>query len=118
TAERHALAGAAADRLGAAGHAALDRGDLPGGINLLERTVALLGAEDPRRGEVLPELGLALVQAGQLAHAETVLIDAARAAAGRRRAGPRRRARVARLGGDVGPDPGAARHHPLRGDPP
>ena len=48
TAERRALATAAADRLTAAGQAALQRGDLPAGVNLLERTAALLRRTTPR----------------------------------------------------------------------
>src|SRR4051812_4683455 len=54
-AERRALAGAAAARLGAAGHGALERGDLPGGINLLERTAALLDSDDPQPREGPPD---------------------------------------------------------------
>jgi class 3 adenylate cyclase/tetratricopeptide (TPR) repeat protein len=79
--ERRSLASGAARRLGAAGRAALDRGDLPAGVNLLERTAALLPPDDPARAPVLPELGLALVQLGLLPEAESLLIEAARSAA-------------------------------------
>jgi len=78
--ERRALASGAARRLGAAGRAALERGDLPAGINLLERTAALLPPDDPARDPVLPELGLALVQLGLLPEAESLLIEAVRSA--------------------------------------
>jgi predicted ATPase/class 3 adenylate cyclase len=80
-AERRSLAAGAARRLSAAGRAALDRGDLPAGVNLLERTAALLPPDDPARAPVLPELGLALVQLGLLPEAESLLIEAARSAA-------------------------------------
>ena len=69
TAERRALAIAAVDRLTAAGQAALQRGDLPAGVNLLERTAALLPPDDPARAPLLPELALALVQLGRLPEA-------------------------------------------------
>jgi class 3 adenylate cyclase/tetratricopeptide (TPR) repeat protein len=109
-AERRALAGAAAARLGAAGRGALERGDLPGGVNLLERTAALLDSDDPERGEVLPELGLALVQIGQLPRAEAVLIEAARAAASRDATLAEAHARIAQLFALVQVDPEAAAH--------
>jgi tetratricopeptide (TPR) repeat protein len=79
-AERQELAAAAARRLRAAGNAALQRGDLPAGINLLERTVVLLAPEDPARATLLPELALALVQAGRLPDADRLLTEAVRAA--------------------------------------
>jgi class 3 adenylate cyclase/tetratricopeptide (TPR) repeat protein len=75
--ERRALAAAAARWLGAAARAALDRGDPPAGVNLLERTAALLPADAPERVAALPTLGLALVQLGRLRDAENVLIEAA-----------------------------------------
>jgi hypothetical protein len=43
-----------------------ERGDLPGGVNLLERTAALLPPMPRPRAPVLPELALALVQLGEL----------------------------------------------------
>jgi class 3 adenylate cyclase/tetratricopeptide (TPR) repeat protein len=75
-AERHALATAAAGRLAAAGQAALQRGDIPAGVNLLERTVALLPPGDPARAPLLTELALALVQVGRLPEAESLLSQA------------------------------------------
>jgi class 3 adenylate cyclase/tetratricopeptide (TPR) repeat protein len=70
------LASHAAQFLGAAGRAAIDRGDLPAGVNLLARAVALLQTDDPARGPMVPELGLALVQLGRLAEAEDILTAA------------------------------------------
>ena len=51
-AERLRLAEQAAERLGAAAGAALQRGDLPGGVNLLRRTAELLPADAPARWSV------------------------------------------------------------------
>jgi class 3 adenylate cyclase/tetratricopeptide (TPR) repeat protein len=109
-AERRGLADAAAGRLSAAGRAALERGDLPGGINLLERTTALFDADDEQRGRVLPELGLALVQSGQLSRAEAVLVEATRVAANREETLGEAHARVAQFFALVQVDPEAATH--------
>jgi class 3 adenylate cyclase/tetratricopeptide (TPR) repeat protein len=79
-AERRTLATAAAGRLGAAGQAALRRGDLPAGVNLLERTAALLAPEDQARAPLLPELALALVRMGRLPDADNLLAEAVRIA--------------------------------------
>src|SRR3954452_11782058 len=80
-AERRPLAVAGAARLEAAGRAALERGDVPAGVNLLERAAALLPADEPALRAVLPELGMALVQCGRLSQAEDALTDAAARAA-------------------------------------
>jgi len=79
-AERRPLADQAADRLAAAAQAALQRGDLPGGVHLLERTAQLLPPEAPARAPVLPELALALVQLGDLPAADRLLGEAIRIA--------------------------------------
>lgn len=71
------LARRAAHFLGAAGNAAIDRGDLPAGINLLQRAIALIPDDEPARGAMLPELGIALVQLGRLGEAEDTLTSAA-----------------------------------------
>jgi tetratricopeptide (TPR) repeat protein len=105
---RAALAAAAARWLGAAGRAALDRGDMPAGANLLERTAALLDRDAPERASVVPELGLALVQLGRLREAEDILLDATRAAAARRDAVAEAHARVAHLVALVQVDPEGA----------
>jgi class 3 adenylate cyclase/tetratricopeptide (TPR) repeat protein len=60
-----------------AGNAAIDRGDLPAGVNLLQRAIALIPNDEPARGAMLPELGIALVQLGRLAEAEDTLTAAA-----------------------------------------
>src|SRR5215218_6638316 len=82
-AERRAVAARAAEHLGGAGRNALGRGDVPAGVNLLERAAGVLPGGDPARGRLLPDLGMALVQLGRLPHAERVLADAAREAAER-----------------------------------
>src|SRR3954451_2061747 len=77
-AERRPLADQAARRLAAAAHAALQRGDLPGGVSLLTRTADLLPADASARAPVLPELALALVQLGELPRADEILGQAIR----------------------------------------
>ncbi len=68
-----ALAERAAARLGAAGTRALDRGDMDGAGNLLERAVTLLDEYDPLRIELEVELGEAWLESGRLSEAETLL---------------------------------------------
>jgi class 3 adenylate cyclase/tetratricopeptide (TPR) repeat protein len=80
---RRPLATSASRRLGTAGRAALDRGDLPAGVNLLERATALLAPDDPHRARTTADLGMALVQLGRLADATAVLDEAATRAAER-----------------------------------
>ena len=70
------LARRAAVRLSAAGRRAEQRGDARAAANLLQRAVALLPAGDPERVPLLPLLGMALMEAGQLASAEPVFRDA------------------------------------------
>jgi class 3 adenylate cyclase/tetratricopeptide (TPR) repeat protein len=79
-AERRTLGTRAAGHLGTAGRGALAHGDLPAGVNLLERATALLPDDEPARGAMLPELGIALVQLGRLRDADRLLTDAARRA--------------------------------------
>ena len=66
----------AAHRLAPAGLRALGRGDMPAAVQLLTRAVALFPLDDPRRLELLPELGTALIDGGRLAEAEPVLQEA------------------------------------------
>jgi predicted ATPase/DNA-binding SARP family transcriptional activator/class 3 adenylate cyclase len=75
-AEARALAAAAASRLREAGRRARSRGDAPAAANLLRRTAALLAEEDAARREVLTALGGALLEAGELTEAGTVLAQA------------------------------------------
>jgi class 3 adenylate cyclase/tetratricopeptide (TPR) repeat protein len=70
------LATRAGERLSAAGRRALGRGDISAAANLLGRAAALLPAAGPERTELLPELGGALVRAGEFKQAEAVLTEA------------------------------------------
>jgi tetratricopeptide (TPR) repeat protein len=70
------LAARAAKHLASAGRHALARGDVSAAANLLSRTAALVPADAPERIELLPALGGALVLAGDLAEAESVLAEA------------------------------------------
>jgi class 3 adenylate cyclase/tetratricopeptide (TPR) repeat protein len=71
-----ALAERAADCLAASGRRAYSRGDTPAAANLLERATALLPARDRRRLSLLPSLGRALRQEGEMERAESVLSEA------------------------------------------
>jgi class 3 adenylate cyclase/tetratricopeptide (TPR) repeat protein len=78
-----ALAERAGVRLAAAGRRAYARTDTPAAANLLGRAAVLLPARDSRRLSILPSLGRALTEAGDLERADSVLseaIDAAEAA--------------------------------------
>jgi class 3 adenylate cyclase/tetratricopeptide (TPR) repeat protein len=70
-----ALARRAAGRLAAAGRRALAKGDAPAAVNLLDRAARL--SNDPA---ILPDLGVALRDAGDFARAERVFAEAADAA--------------------------------------
>ena len=70
------LATAAAERLAAAGNAALLRGDALAGARLLERAESLLEPDDRARAELLPALGAALFEAGRMGDATRVLEEA------------------------------------------
>jgi class 3 adenylate cyclase/tetratricopeptide (TPR) repeat protein len=72
----HALAEQAADRLAASGQRAHARADTPATVNLLERAAALLSQDDRRRLSILPSLGRALMEAGQMQRADSVLAEA------------------------------------------
>jgi len=78
--EERAIAGRAADVLGAAGRRALLRSDMPAAINLLGRAVDLGRVDDFSRPLLLRELSGALWAAGDLAHAKELLSDALEAA--------------------------------------
>ena len=73
--EARAVAEAAAERLAAAGRRALANWDLSATENLLSRAVDLLPATDPRRLDLLRDLGLALAQS-DIPRAEAVLTEA------------------------------------------
>ncbi len=70
----------AAGRLIPAGRRALARGDMPGAVNLLERAVSLSVANGRERASILPDLGEALMETGELARADDVLSEAIRIA--------------------------------------
>ena len=70
------LAAEATARLEAAGHKALVLGDPEACGNLLGRAASLLPPDDPTRLALLPTLGAALLEAGQLAEADRILTEA------------------------------------------
>jgi tetratricopeptide (TPR) repeat protein len=74
------LAMRAAGRLAAAGRRALAKGDAPAAVNLLDRAAALLAGDPADALTVLPDLGVALRDAGEFARAERVFSDVAAAA--------------------------------------
>ncbi len=75
------LAQRAGRLLASAGRRAFGRGDMAAAADLLSRSAALLPAEHPERRALLPDLGEALSEAGDLAQAEAVLVEAAELAA-------------------------------------
>jgi class 3 adenylate cyclase/tetratricopeptide (TPR) repeat protein len=70
------LAQEAKTRLEAAARKALLRGDSAAAAGLLERAASLLSPDDRSRLDLLPALGAALFEAGQLADADRVLTEA------------------------------------------
>jgi class 3 adenylate cyclase/tetratricopeptide (TPR) repeat protein len=73
------LATRAGERLGKAGRRAIN-GDVAAAASLMSRAVSLLPAKYPLRGELLTELGSALMMAGDFARADGVLDEAVAAA--------------------------------------
>ena len=70
------LRSGAAERLSSAGRRALARGDMTAAANLLRRAATLLPAKDPARISLLPELGEALIEAGEFVFAQVVVDEA------------------------------------------
>jgi len=70
------LARRAADRLAASGLRANARGEPLAAADLLERASSLLPPDDPRRLSLLPSLGRALREGGEMERAEGVLTEA------------------------------------------
>ena len=68
----HALARRASALLAAAGRRARDRADAPATTNLLERAVRLLPDGDPEAVALLPDLGSAIAEGGDLPRANDV----------------------------------------------
>ena len=79
-AEARAVAERAATKLSSAGRRAFARGDAPAAVSLLRRSVDLLDPMDPRRLELVPDLGEALLTMSLFGEATTEL-DAALSAA-------------------------------------
>jgi DNA-binding SARP family transcriptional activator len=69
------LAIRASRHLAAAGQRAFDREDMPSAEGLLGRALALLGGDDPRRGHLSLNLGIALFELGQLDDADRVMME-------------------------------------------
>jgi class 3 adenylate cyclase/tetratricopeptide (TPR) repeat protein len=69
-----------AARLTSAGRRALARGDMPGAVSLLERASRLVGDDPSLRASLLPDLGEALMESGELGRADGVLAEAVAAA--------------------------------------
>jgi DNA-binding SARP family transcriptional activator len=74
---------AAAERLGTAGRRAFMRSDVPAGVNLVSRAVALLRADDPLRVELVPNVRAVqgVSELSELSWADRVLTEAVEAAA-------------------------------------
>ena len=64
--ETQRLARTAAERLSAAGHRAIKRGDPTAAVNLFAKAYSLLPDSDPLGREILPHLIAALVQTGEI----------------------------------------------------
>ena len=73
------LAVGVAERLGAAGRVALERGDNSAGVALLRRATEILPEQDEMRHELAPHLAFALWDGGDVTAAGTVLVDASNA---------------------------------------
>jgi DNA-binding SARP family transcriptional activator len=99
------LARRAAELLGWAGGRAFRRGDMPASANLLGRSVSLHAADDPARLELLPDLGYALFEIGELEPANDVLADAIELARARGDRGVEWNARVKRGNATMYTDP-------------
>jgi predicted ATPase/class 3 adenylate cyclase len=72
----HWIASRGADRLASAGRRAFARGDMAAAANLLGRALALDPGRRTERLRLLPTLGKALREVGQLARADAVLTEA------------------------------------------
>ncbi len=95
--ETRSLAVRAAELLASAGRRALSRGDMHAAANLLDRAAGQLPADDPIRLRLLPDLGEALMEAGDFARADGVLTEGATLAASAGDPGLEAHARIVRL---------------------
>jgi class 3 adenylate cyclase/tetratricopeptide (TPR) repeat protein len=75
-----ALASRAGELLGSSGRRAAARGDMPAAVGLLTRATLLLAEDEEARLELAPDLGIALIEVGELAQADGVLERAITAA--------------------------------------
>ncbi|HTI32778.1 MAG TPA: adenylate/guanylate cyclase domain-containing protein, partial [Miltoncostaea sp.] len=104
----------AADRLGAAGRRALERGDMPAAANLLGRAAAALPQDPVPAARLLVDAGQAEMESGRLTEADAVLGRAAALASGAKAGGLASVARLERTrlayltGGGPGDDDVAA----------
>jgi len=78
--EDQAIGVRASELLASAGRRALSRGDVPAAVDLLARALLLEPEGSGARLELLPELGAALRESGELARAEELLAEAVEAA--------------------------------------
>jgi predicted ATPase/class 3 adenylate cyclase len=62
--------------LAGAGRRALARGDVSAAVNLLSRAHEVVPPDDPRRAEIAPDLAEAVMETGDLQHAEGLLAEA------------------------------------------
>ena len=79
------LARRAADHLAAAGWTASARGDVSAGVKLRSRALALMQPDDPRRPQLLADLGDALLWSGRFDEADRCACRSDRARRSRRR---------------------------------
>ena len=93
----HELGRRGATKLSSAGRRAFARGDMPAAANLLRRAAGLLPEDDPDRLALLPDLGEALTEIGELPWVEVFLEQAIEAAIARRDARLREEAALVRL---------------------
>jgi len=78
------LADEGARHLASAGGRAFARNDIPATVNLLSRAVSLLVDDDPFRLGILPDLGAAIAEVGDLEQAGMVFSEALARVRGRR----------------------------------
>jgi class 3 adenylate cyclase/tetratricopeptide (TPR) repeat protein len=102
------LALRAAGRLASAGRRAFDREDMPAAANMFARAASLYPREDQERLDLLPSLGAALMDLGQLTDAHLVLEEVAALAAERGDARLERRATLERAQMSIDPNRSAA----------
>jgi class 3 adenylate cyclase/tetratricopeptide (TPR) repeat protein len=70
----------AAASLSSAGRRAFARGDMPAAVNLLSRATKLLPEKESARVELLPQLAFALLETGDFARLEEVVVETAQMA--------------------------------------